>query len=204
MVACVLVAIGALWASLVDPAGAAEPTEADPVRYAVVNLAEPGSRVLLYFEVKNTGAQTWLPGQVALVNTRNPLGAAPRRDLHRSVFPNETAYWDFEVAAPRSPGVHESRWEIHRSGGAISPRMTVYVIVVPPEANELRAKIQKLIDEWQKEHGTEVEALMRQIADLLRREGGGLLGRLIASRCGLSQGMLVLLAVALAARHRPV
>jgi hypothetical protein len=82
--------------------------------------------------------------------------------------------------------------------------MTVYVIVVPPEANELRAKIQKLIDEWQKEHGTEVEALMRQIADLLRREGGGLLGRLIASRCGLSQGMLVLLAVALAARHRPV
>ena len=176
--------------------------EADPVRYAIVTLAEPNGRVLFYFEVKNAGKNTWAPGSVALTNVSNPMGASGQHGLNRSVLPNETVYWDFEVTAPRIAGVHVSVWQIMRGGTAISPRMTCYVIVVPTEAQALREKIQKLIDEFDREHSHEVEQLIRQIRDLIAREGKGLIERLFESRCGLASGMLMLAAVSFAVRRR--
>ncbi len=180
---------------------AADPFAAEPVRYAIMTLAEPGGRVLFYFEVKNSGTSTWTPGSVMLDNVSNPLGAATRYNLSRNVLPNETAYWDFEVSAPTLPAVHESTWQITHNGAAISPRLTCYVIAVPKQARELRAKIQTLIDEFNREHGHEVQQVVRLIRELIAREGKGIIEKLIETRCGLLSGILTLCAVALVARR---
>ncbi len=175
---------------------------ADPVRFPAATLAEPGGRVLLYFEVRNISTGAWAPGSVTLKNVRSPLGAQPERSLSRSVLPNETAYWDFEVSAPTLPGVYESAWQIVRGGAAISPRMSCYVIVVPKEAQVLRGQIQKLIDDFNSQYGQEVEQLIRQIRELLAREGKGVIEKLIETRCGLASGMLAIEAVLFTTRRR--
>jgi hypothetical protein len=181
---------------------AAPGDSAEPVRFPAATLAEPGGRVLLYFEVRNTGATTWTPGSVILKNVGSPLGAPAERGLSRNVLPNETAYWDFEVSAPAMPGVYESIWQITRNGAAIGPRLSCYVIVVPKEANVLRGKIQKLIDDFNADHGQEVGQLIRQIRELIAREGKGVIEKLIDSRCGLASGMLAAGAILFTNRRR--
>jgi len=181
-------------------AAAAPPYEADPVRFNVASLAEPGQRVLLLFEIKNISANTWAPGAVSLSNVKNPLGAPAQNTVSRSVLPNETFYWDFEVKAPSSTGVHESTWQIMRGGTAISAQLVCYVIVVPKEAKEMRDKIQRLIDDFSRQRGPGVDQLIREIKDLLAREGQGIIDRIVASRCGLASGMLFLLGVTLRRR----
>lgn len=178
-----------------------QPIAAEPVRYAIASVAEPGGRVLFYFEMRNSGTTGWAPGSVVLANLRNPLGAATPLAANRNVLPNETVYWDFEISAPKTPGVYESVWQLMRAGAPVGPRLACYVIVVPAEARELRAKIQRLIDDFNEQHGYEVEQLIRQIRDLLAREGGGLIERLLRGRCGLLPGMLGLLAVGIKVRH---
>jgi hypothetical protein len=184
-------------------AAAAAAFEADPVRYNMISLAEPGGRTLFFFEVRNVSSAAWAPGSVTLTNVKNPMGGPAQLGVSRSVLPNETAYWDFEGTAPSLPGIHESVWDIRRGGTVISPRLTCYVVAVPKEAQELRAKIQKLIDEFNREHGHEVEQVVRMVRDLIEREGGGLIQRLIETRCGLLPGMLAALGIALAARRFP-
>jgi hypothetical protein len=181
---------------------AAAGDSAEAVRFPAATLAEPGGRVLLYFEVRNTGTTTWAPGSVSLRNAGSPLGAAPERPLNRNVLPNETAYWDFEVSAPTIPGVYESVWQLTRGGAAIGTHMSCYVIVVPKEANVLRGKIQKLIDDFNSQHGAEVGQLMRQIRDLIAREGKGVFQKLLDSRCGLASGMLAMGAILFTGRRR--
>lgn len=200
---CTLIA-GALWLATTTPLAAATPTpsEANPVRFAVASVADPGGRVLFYFEVKNTTARTWAVGSVTLVNLKNPMGAGTQYGANRSVLPNESVYWDFEVAAPRGAGLHESVWQVVQDGRGISPRMTCYIVVVPPEAKELRAKIQRLIDDFNAQHGDETSALIRQIRDLLAREGGGLIEQLFGSRCGILSGVWAALAAVVAYRWR--
>lgn len=197
-----LVVVLAIFWVVVYPASAAEPFAAEPVRYPAVTVAEPGSRVLLYFELKNTGTASWPPGSVALTNIRNPMGAAQQYTANRSVLPNETVYWDFEVSAPRLAGIHEGTWQLRYGSQAISPLMTTYVVVVPKEANELRAKIQKLIDEFNAQHGQDVKQLIRQIAELFAKEGKGIIERLLAGRCAPLSGLLAVAAMTVAVRRR--
>ena len=196
LIASILLALSASSLAL-----AAAPLDAEPVRYALLTMTDPGSRVLLYFEVRNVGTTTWAPGSVTLRNVANPMGAAGQFGLTRAVLPNETVYWDFEVKAPNLPGVHESTWQIMRGGAAISSPLACYVIAVPKEAQELRTKIQALIDQFNQEHGHEVKQVVRMITDLIQREGKGLIQKLIESRCGLLSGMLAVLAFTLGARR---
>lgn len=196
-----VVAVGVALLATGGVALAAPAAEADPVRYAIMTLAEPGGRVLLYFEVKNAGTVAWAPGSVTLNNVKNTMGGPAQLGINRTVMPGETIYWDFEVTAPPLPGVHDSTWEIRRGGAAISPRLTCYVVAIPREAQELRAKVQKLIDDFNRERGHEVEQVIRLIRDLIEREGGGLIRKLIGSRCGLLPGMMTALAVALGVRR---
>jgi len=201
-----LFVIIALVLLVVHPAIAVAPADvtqpAEPIRYPAATLADPGGRVLLYFEVRNVGTTTWTPGSVVLRNVQNPLGAAAQLGLSRNVLPNEAVYWDFEVSAPRAPGIHESTWQIMSGGTALGPRMTCYIIVVPPEAKALRAQIQKLIDDFNAQHGQDVKQLIRQISDLFAKEGKGLIQRLLGERCGLLPGLLAMLAAALTMRRR--
>jgi len=181
-----------------------KPFDAEPVRYAITTLAEPGGRVVLYFEVKNTGSETWTPASgVALVNVNgNPLGAASRHGLRRSVLPNETFYWDFEATAPRATGVHQSIWQVRLDGMAAGPAMTAYVVVVPKEAKEQRARIEKLIDEFRESHGHEVDQLVKAIADILTQHGANWLQRLLQARCGLLSGIMFVVGAAVAAKRQ--
>ena len=198
---CVLAIVAVALLGAGGSALAAPDAEADPVRYAIMTMAEPGGRVLFYFEVKNVGATAWAPGSVALTNIKNSLGGPAQVSVSRTVMPGESTYWDFEVTAPSLPGVHESVWEVRRGGAAISPRLTCYVIGVPKEATALRAKIQKLIDDFDRERGHEVEQVIRMVRDLIQQEGGGLIRKLLESRCGLLPGMMAALGMALAMRR---
>jgi len=185
----------------VAPALAAPASEAEPVRYPAVTLADPGGRVLLYFEIKNASAAPWPSGSVTLVNSKNPLSPAVPRPSNRQVLPGETVYWDFEVTAPTLPGVTESTWQLVRGNAPLGAAMTCYVISVPPEAKDLRAKIQKLVDDFNDQHGQDVKQLIRQISDLFSEQGKSLLQRLIGQQCGLLPGLLLGLALVVGARR---
>ena len=117
------------------------------------------------------------------------------------MLPDETFYWDFEATAPRDSGVYQSTWQVKLDGATAGPAMTAYVIVVPKEAQEQRGKIEKLIEEWRASHGQEVEQLVRAISEILARQGGSWLQRLLESRCALLSGVLVLAGMAVAVKR---
>jgi hypothetical protein len=184
------------------PALAAPEAEAAPVRYPAVSLADPGGRVLLYFEIRNTSAETWPSGAVSLVNKKNPLSPVAPRQSNRQVLPGETIYWDFEVTAPAIPGITESVWQLMRGDTPLGPAMTCYVIAVPPEAQDLRAKIQQMVDDFNSQHGQDIKQLIRQISDLFTEQGKSLLQQLLSERCGLLPGLMLGLALVVGVRRR--
>lgn len=112
-----------------------------------------GTEMAGYIEMRNTGTETWHPGQTFLGTTEprdvaSPIAAsdwvAPNRaaTVDRDVAPGETGRFSFSVRAPTTPGdydqffnlVQESVTWFSDSGGPIDHQLEVRVTSTPGAA----------------------------------------------------------------------
>lgn len=121
----------------------------------------------LSIEVRNTGLATWQPGQVVLRNVKRPFGAAASQPLQASTAPGETAVWQLSITAPKQPGVQTSIWQVEQGGERFGDRITAWVVVVPEDATDLRARIEQELDEWRRRREQDIEDLMDRIGEMI-------------------------------------
>lgn len=87
---------------------------------------------------KNTGTTTWAAGTYGL-SSQNPLDNTTwginRAILQNAVAPNATAFVNFTVTAPTTPGTYNFQWKTWQQGvahfGAFSPNIPIEVLPKP-------------------------------------------------------------------------
>jgi hypothetical protein len=179
----------AFWGIWIDY-GFGDPTQptlpADDARLAepvwpVVALSGESFQVTI--ALRNEGVATWRnEAGYALANASNPMGAPEHLSLPHDVPPGETATWTLNLTAPKTPGLHPSRWQLQHGDELVGERITVWVGVLPEEAREWKVKLDRLIEEakqkWEEAKRRGEEDFERFVQDLLaqlQRE----LGRII-------------------------
>jgi len=132
----------------------------------------PGETARMELITRNTGLIPWKPDQGYLLKAVDtlPPGATIELPLARSVLPGETAIWLLRIPAVGKWGVRRYRYQLQYQGDAFGPLMAVYVIELPEEAAELEARIRQQIEEWRQQGEQEIEKLIAQIENWLRRE----------------------------------
>ena len=160
-----------------------------------------GQTVQLSVEVKNTGLQTWQPGEVVLVNQRNPWGASQQLSIDQTVAPGKSTEvtWNTETFANK--GVFTTQWDIVRAGISISTQpITISVIVIPPELESRKAELETQVRGWAQEKLDNIEALVLQWIQAQVRKG---IDNLLDSLCP-SSALLpgVVIAVSIWLRRR--
>ena len=140
-----------------------------------------GQTTQLSVKIKNTGLQSWQPGEVALVNIRNPWGAPQQLDIDQAVAPGDSIEvpWSTEVFAKN--GVFTTQWDVLHAGSSISTQpITISVIVIPPELESRKAELETQVRGWAEEKLDNIEALVVQWIQAQVRKG---LDNLLDSLC---------------------
>ena len=165
--------------------GFGDPTEstlpADDSRLAEPTwpaIALSGEDFQVTITLRNEGTATWQnEAGYALVNAGNPMGALERLPLPHEVPPGETATWTLNLIAPKTPGLHQSRWQLQHGDEPVGERITVWVGVLPEEAREWKAGLDRLIEEakqkWEeaKRRGEkDFESFVQELLAQLQRE----------------------------------
>jgi len=148
---------------------------AEPV-WPVIALSGEGFQVTI--ALRNEGTTTWQnEAGHALVNAKNPMGAPTRLPLPHDVPPAETATWTLNLTAPKTPGLHQSRWQLEHGDEPVGDRITVWVGVLLEEAREWKVELDRLIEEakrtWEeaKQRGEEdFERFLQELVAQLQRE----------------------------------
>ncbi|MBM4464677.1 MAG: hypothetical protein FJ014_03780 [Chloroflexi bacterium] len=128
--------------------------------------------------LRNEGTATWQNATgYALVNAGNPMGAPERLPLPHDVPPGETVTWTLNLIAPKTPGLHPSRWQLQHGDEPVGERITVWVGVLPEKAREWKVELDRLIEEakhkWEeaKQRGEkEFERFVQELLVQLQRE----------------------------------
>ena len=162
-----------------DPAEPTLPADdarlADPVWPAI---ALQGEDFQVTIALRNEGTATWQNvAGYALVNAGNPMGAPERLPLPHDVPPGETVTWTLNLTAPKTPGLHQSRWQLQHGDESVGERVTVWVGVLPGKAREWKAELNRLIEEakqkWeaaQQRGEDEFERFVQELLAQLQRE----------------------------------
>lgn len=144
--------------------------EAAPVSGWAVAIAFPDEAVSTNLTLTNDGLTGWEPGQVWLEAVGESYGAAVNYALPAGVAPGEAATWALPARAPLRAGLYEQRWQLMTGPvGAAVPlgaEVQVVIVVVPPEAQALKDKLDQQVAEW-KAAG---EAKADEMADQLQAE----------------------------------
>lgn len=174
---------------------------AEPGNLSQWPIIVEGQTAELHVEVKNTGLQTWQPGEVTLVNQRNPWGASQQLNIDQTVAPGESTEVSWNTEAFTNMGVFTTQWDIVRGGNSISTRpITISVIVIPPELESRKAELETQVRSWAQDKLENVEALVMQWIQAQVRKG---LDNLLDSLCP-SSALLpgVVIAVSIWLRRR--
>lgn len=165
--------------------GFGDPTEptlpADDARLAEPvwpAIALPGEGFQVTITLRNEGTATWQnEAGYALVNASNPMGVPERLPLPHDVLPGETATWILNLTAPKTPGLHQSWWQLRHGDEPVGERITVWVGVLPEKAREWKAELDRLIEEakqkWEeaRQRGEEeFERFVQELIAQLQRE----------------------------------
>lgn len=131
--------------------------------------------VPLRLVVKNTGYTVWSESEgYSMANAASPLGGPTVQHLTANVPPGGTASWDWTVVTPASWGIHRMVWQMKRGDVKFGPPVVFHLVVLPPQARELKESIEKQIREWKAQGQRKVEELVerltREIEEWVRRE----------------------------------
>lgn len=169
-------------------------TPANPSDFAV---SDPGKPVTLNLTFTNTGTRAWNTPDLAVVNVNNqPLGANSTQRVGgtRQIVTGGKLPLTISLQAPANPGLYTSEWQLKSNDQLLGTKVTFYVIVLPPEAKDLREKIQQEIDQWRKSGEQKVDELLRQIQqqvkDWLAKQGQDLAKQLLQQGQDLAKQLL--------------
>jgi len=130
---------------------------------SLVGVSFPNQPLSQNLTVQNDGMADWDPAHYTLVSAGDAYGAAVSYDLPATVAPGQTATWALPARAPTSAGVYEQRWQLDRDGAAVGPVIKVFIVVVPPEAQGLKDKLDQQVAVWQAAGSAKVDDMSKQM-----------------------------------------
>ncbi len=131
-----------------------------------------GETVEIELTLRNEGSETWLPGEVALVNLRNDWGAGSRLELLAPVPPGETVTFKWTSTAFPRRGVFLSEWDIARGGRLFASKpIIINVIVLPQELADKKTELEEQVREWGRQQLENIEQLVLDWIQDRVREG---------------------------------
>jgi len=130
---------------------------------SLVGVSFPNQPLSQNLTVQNDGMADWDPAHYTLVSAGDAYGAAVSYDLPATVAPGQTATWALPARAPTSAGVYEQRWQLDRDGTAVGPVIKVFIVVVPPEAQGLKDKLDQQVAVWQAAGSAKVDDMSKQM-----------------------------------------
>jgi len=178
---------------------------ASPMSGWAVAVAFPDEAVSANLTLDNDGLLAWEPGQVWLAAVGETYGAADNYALPASVTPGEAATWALPGRAPANAGVYEQRWQLMTGASgqavALGAEVKVMIVVVPPEAQALKDKLEQQVAEWKAAGEAKADEMADQLKEEVKAWAVGEAQRQ-ATRCMGMNGAVVVLGVGLAVAGR--
>ena len=172
-----------------------------PNAAGLVGISFPNQLLNQNLTIENDGMADWDPAHYALASAGDAYGAAASYALPAMVAPGQTATWALPARAPVSTGVYEQRWQLTRDGAAVGPVVKVFIVVVPPEAQGLKDKLDQQVAEWQAAGTAKADDMMKQMQAEIKDWAVQQAQKQAANCLGVN-GALVVGVVALAKRKR--
>lgn len=113
--------------------------------------------------LRNDGLVAWTTSEYALVSLGETYGAQPRYELTEDTPADQEVMWYVPAVAPDDAGIYRQQWQLYRRAEPVDKKVTVYMIVVPEAARELKEKIDQQIAEWRQQGEEELDALLQRI-----------------------------------------
>jgi len=111
----------------------------------------------------NDGLVAWRVQDYSLVNQGNEYGAEAIYPLSQQTPVKEIATWDIPAVAPNRPGIFRQEWQLVRGEDQVGNKITVYLIVVPEEARQIKEDIDRRIEELRQRGEEEIERFIEQL-----------------------------------------
>jgi N-acetylmuramoyl-L-alanine amidase len=134
-----------------------------PNAASLVSISFPNQPLSQNLVLQNDGMVGWDPARYTLASAGEAYGAAATYPLPASVAPGQTATWALPARAPTSAGVYEQAWQLMRAGQPVGPVVKVFIVVVPPQAQSLKDKLDQQVAEWQAAGSAKVDDMSKQM-----------------------------------------
>jgi N-acetylmuramoyl-L-alanine amidase len=92
-------------------------------------------------KILNDGVIPWRQREYALKSIGDSRGAESSYPIPGDITAGEIAKWQIPITAPITPGVYRQIWQIQRGEEKVGSEVTVYMVVVPQQAKDLKEKI---------------------------------------------------------------
>ena len=83
--------------------------------------------------------------------------------LFQDTSVDEAATWNIPATAPNRPGICLQEWQLMNGTDPVGQKVTVYLIVVPEEARQLKEDIDQQIEELRQTGEEEIEQFIDQL-----------------------------------------
>jgi len=168
---------------------------------SLVAVSFPNQALSQDLSLENDGLTDWDPSSYALVSAGDAYGALATYRLPARVAPGQTATWALPARSPLSPGVYRQRWQLTNGGAPVGPVVSVYIVVVPPQAQSLKDKLNQQVAEWQAAGAARMDDLIQQMQAEIR-DWAVQQAQKQAAQCLGVNGVLLVGAVLLAAKKK--
>ena len=130
----------------------------------VVKTYFPGEFKLNKIEIRNNGLAEWKAGDYSLVAQGPLYGSKSDYLLPSNVPVNETAVWNLPAEAPEKPGIYRQTWQLQGEAQIpISKTITIYLVVVPDTAGDIKDNIDRRIEELRQRGEQEIENYLNEL-----------------------------------------
>jgi N-acetylmuramoyl-L-alanine amidase len=155
----------------------------------------------------NDGLLPWDPANVDLRIISDAFGAPASVPLDEFVLAGEMVTWDsLPAIAPDTAGIHRQKWQLYKGDQTVGDEVTVFLIVVPQEAADLREEIEGRIDEiiaeGQQRLEEELEQLGQELIESARQRITDWASNKINEICGGGSAIVGMMAIALVWERR--
>ena len=118
--------------------------------------------------LRNDGLTGWDPAHYSLIAAGDVYGAAAVYPLPAAVTVGQTATWALPARAPTSAGIYQQRWQLTRDGLPVGPLVSVFIVVVPPQAQALKDKLDEQVAQVRAAGTAKMDDLMKQMQDEIK------------------------------------